>query len=69
MKSKAKTPYTFLSKDSIRLIYEGHCVEMEIPFDEDEFEKFLDFLAIDINDWIQGNLRYFNSQERKRFSC
>ena len=50
---------TFISKNTIREIYESHCEEMEIPFDEKEFQNFLDFLAIDINDWVDGNLRYF----------
>lgn len=63
MKSNTKTPYTFLSKDTIREIYEWHCEEMEIPFDENQFEDFLDFLAIDISDWVNGNLRYFNPAE------
>lgn len=60
MKANTKTPYTFLSKDTIREIYKCNCEEMEIPFDENQFEDFLDFLAIDISDWVNGNLRYFD---------
>lgn len=66
MKENTKTNNTFLSKDTIRVIYENHCEAMEIHFDKNEFEDLLDFLAIDINDWISGNLRCFHSKERKR---
>ncbi len=63
MKSNTKHPYTFLSKDTIREIYEWHCEEMKIPFVENQFEDFLDFLAIDIYDWVSGNIKYFATDD------
>lgn len=63
MKSNSKTSDTFISKDTIREIYMWHCEETEIPFNENQFEDFLDFLAIDISDWVNGNLRYFAPDE------
>lgn len=54
---------SFISKDTIREIYESRCKEIKIPFNESKFEGFLNFLAIDIYDWVDGNLRYFDSDE------
>lgn len=51
---------TFISEDIIREIYESHCKEIEISFNESQFEDFLNFLAIDIYDWVDGNLKYFD---------
>lgn len=63
MKANTKKFETFLSKDTIREIYKCHCEEKEIPFNDNQFEDFLNFLAIDISDWVNGSLRYFDPYE------
>jgi len=69
METLTNTSDTFLSKSTIREIYEWHCEEMEIPFKENKFEDFLEFLAVDISDWVNGNLRYFDPEIHKGYNA
>lgn len=50
----------FLTKSSIIEDYfKEYCEEYGIEFSEDQADAFIDFLEIDIYDWINGNMKYF----------
>lgn len=46
-------------KKEIRKIYKEYCEEDNIKFAEKDFKDFLEFLEIDIYDWIKENLRCY----------
>jgi len=56
----------FIIKDKIRSIYKEYCKVIKIKFHKVEFENFLDFLEIDLYDWVEGNLKYFNFENSKQ---
>jgi len=56
---------TSINIDEIRSIFRDDCEEKKEIFDEKKFQKFLDFLEIDLCDWVKGNLRYFYQQRQR----
>jgi succinate dehydrogenase flavin-adding protein (antitoxin of CptAB toxin-antitoxin module) len=56
---------TTINIDEIRDIFKEDCEEDSKKFSEKKFQKFLDFLEIDLYDWVNGNLRYFYQQQKK----
>lgn len=46
--------------DIIKNFYTEYCDETGIEFSEKEFERFLDFLRIDLYDWFKENIKQFN---------
>lgn len=53
-------------KREIREIYKDYCDENDIKFTEKYFKDFLEFLEIDIYDWVKENLRcYFRDKKSK----
>lgn len=48
---------------TIEDLYREHCKDVNIKFSKNNFMKFLKFLEIDIPDWVESNLRYFNENE------
>lgn len=53
------TESTIINISEIRDVFKEDCEEENIKFSEKEFQKFLEFLEIDLQDWVNGNLRYF----------
>ena len=51
--------------NKIRDIFEEDCEEDGEKFTEKNFQSFLQFLEIDLYDWVKGNLRYFYQQKQK----
>ncbi len=50
-------------KKEIKEIFKEYCKENEIKFTEKDFKDFLEFLEIDIYDWVKENLRcYFRDR-------
>ena len=43
----------------IREIYNEFFVDMPEYISDDKFEEFVEFSQVDVYDWVQGNLRYF----------
>ena len=60
MTSKACTKNkTFIRFGDIKELYDEYCQNIGVKFDTKEFLAFLDFLKIDMYDWVKGNLRDF----------
>ena len=53
---------TFVSVKEVEDVYKDYFKEVGIKFSKHNFEKFLKFLQIDFNDWVKGNLRYFDQR-------
>jgi len=62
MKEKVTTT---IEIDEIRDIFKEDCEEGGEKFTEKNFQDFLQFLEIDLYDWVRGNLRYFYQQKQK----
>ena len=58
-----KKSTTIINIDEIRDVFKKDCEEENEKFSEKKFQKFLEFLKIDLYDWIKGNLRYFYQQK------
>lgn len=54
------TKTQFMSVDEIKAVYVEYCKKIGIRFSKKNFEKFLEFLSIDVYDWVNNNLRYFD---------
>ncbi|MBI3027040.1 hypothetical protein HYY70_02915 [Candidatus Woesearchaeota archaeon] len=50
--------------EEIESMYREHCKHIGIKFSKKEFERFLIFLEVDFYDWVRGNLRYFDPNEK-----
>lgn len=65
--SESETIYqeddVFITKERIAEILEGLCEDVDIEYSEDLLSRFLEFLSIDIYDWVKGNWRYFEVRE------
>lgn len=52
-----------INKKDIEEIYKEYYSEIGVKFKKKEFEDFLQFLEIDLYDWIRENLRcYFRDK-------
>lgn len=56
------TQTRIINLDEIRNIFKENCEEEDRKFDEQKFQKFLEFLEIDFYDWTRENLRCFHRQ-------
>ncbi|RKX71361.1 hypothetical protein DRP43_02545 [candidate division TA06 bacterium] len=54
---------SFIEIKEIRDIFREYCKNGNIKFKEEEFYKFLNFLEIDIYDWIKENCNQFHKQQ------
>ena len=54
--------FTIINTDEICSIFKEDCEEDGEKFTEKKFQEFLQFLEIDLRDWVKGNLRYFYRQ-------
>jgi succinate dehydrogenase flavin-adding protein (antitoxin of CptAB toxin-antitoxin module) len=50
---------TVINTDEIRNIFKEYCEKENTEFNEQEFQKFLEFLEIDFYDWMKENLNQF----------
>jgi len=57
------TKSTIINIDEICDIFEEYYGKENRKFDENEFQKFLNFLEIDIYDWVKENLNQFYKQK------
>ena len=57
------TKSTIINIDEIRDIFKKYCEKNNKEFNEQEFQKFLEFLEIDFYDWIKENLNQFYKQK------
>jgi len=57
------TKSTIVNIDKICDIFKEYCGKMNEKFDGNKFQKFLDFLEIDIYDWVKENLNQFYKQK------
>ena len=53
---------SIIDTGEIRSIFKEYCEEENIKFSESKFEKFLEFLEIDLYDWVKENLKLFDLQ-------
>ncbi len=49
----------FLYNETIIEIFKEYCHEHGLEFSETESSKFINYLSLDIYDWIKGNLKYY----------
>lgn len=49
--------------DEIRETFKDEYEEYEEKYTEDDFEKFFQFLKIDLHDWVKENTREFYRQK------
>gem|GEM_PF-5486781 len=54
----------FLKLGDIKELYDEHCQNTGVKFDAKEFLAFLDFLRVDLYDWVRSNLRDFRAIPR-----
>lgn len=52
-----------LSQDTIIEFYKEFCIENEIEYTESSVTDFIEFLKIDIYDWMEENAKYFSFQK------
>lgn len=58
--NQIKKEDVFLFNETILEYFKDYCEENELEFSEKTFKKFLEFLKIDITDWIEENLKNFD---------
>lgn len=52
----------YIKVEEIETLYREHCKEIGVKFSKRGFIRFLAFLKIDLFDWVQGNLKYFDQE-------
>jgi len=50
----------FLFNETILQYFKDYCEENELEYSEKTFKKFVEFLKIDIPDWIKENFKNFD---------
>lgn len=60
-----KKPTTIINDDEIRKIFNEENKEYGEKFTDKNFQKFIQFLEIDLRDWVKENVREFYRQKQK----
>ena len=54
---------SFISLDCIREIFEDQCSDIGFDSSNESFGKFVEYLEIDIYDWVSENFRSFTNDQ------
>ena len=52
----------YIEVEEIATLYREHCKEIGVKFSKSGFARFLEFLKIDLFDWVKSNLKYFDKE-------